>query len=306
MPVYPGARIPGDGPVAPSSPSSRDGPVPLFFYLFSLRADPDRIMPVEVEKMHSFRGHLLAAFLGVVTFVPASAQFGQLSRSIEILKSDVQLSSIAESQIKTVTDARRALLESIENQQKTATANQESAAATPAVLRAAEVTKAAQEVVDRAQVTPQVTVAQRSKLESAILGFQQSAEKERDFYSRLATALTVAGLLLALGAGIASFMSWSKAAGIASIVVGAVIAAPKAFPVNERAEFNRILSAQSYSLLQETRLQLSMTEVEYNSTLKRLSLLGQYATDKFPTNGNSTQAVQDLLKDLRAAQTPKM
>ena len=97
-----------------------------------------------------------------------------------------------------------------------------------------------------------------------------------------------------------------KAAGIASIVVGAVIAAPKAFPVNERAEFNRILSAQSYSLLQETRLQLSMTEVEYNSTLKRLSLLGQYATDKFPTNGNSTQAVQDLLKDLRAAQTPKM
>src|SRR5205085_8660123 len=95
----------------------------------------------------------------------------------------------------------------------------------------------------------------------------------------------------------------TRTAGVLSLVVGALVSVPKLIPVSERAEYYRVLSVQSLNLLVESQLQIDTTVDQYNDTVRRLQILFEYEADKYPSNGNTAQVTQDLIRDLQAAKT---
>jgi hypothetical protein len=201
-----------------------------------------------------------------------------------------------------VSAAQRVLLDAIESTQS---AKEPGGSATaPAVIKATETAKVAQETILQTTRPADVSQENRKKLDVAIFDFRQEVEKEAVYYGRLYTAFTIGGLVFALVAALSNFMNWTRAAGIASILASAVIAAPKVLPFDKWADFYRAISIQSYGLLQEERLQLNMNELDYASFAKRHSLLVKALPANYPSNVEASKEIESLVRNLQASRNP--
>jgi len=216
--------------------------------------------------------------------------------------------------VRDLSQARRSVLVAHEEVQKATEKVQENSQDSAAQKAAADAQKALEEAQKQVQQATQevaaspeqkivVAAAQVERLQEQLESFRNHNETQRSFNSKLAVAFIVAGIVLALVTSICSFFGLMKTAGVLSLVVGALVSIPKVIPVNERAEYYRVLSSQSYNLLLESRLQIDTTVDQYNDSVRRLQILFTYETEKYPASGNTAQVTQELIRDLQAAKT---
>ena len=136
-----------------------------------------------------------------------------------------------------------------------------------------------------------------------LTNYRDKAQSNMQYYTTLSTAILIGGIVLAAATAIASFLRASILAGILSIIVSAMLTVPKLFPISERAEYYRVLFAQSSSLVVQNQLKLHPTIADYNAIARSLQVLSDYEINKFPA-GNISDNTQQLIKDLEVNKTP--
>ena len=240
------------------------------------------------------------SFRRVLVFV------GSLGTCVTILSWNLQakqfqdIQKVLGDQLRAVRAADNLVVEaarSVESVQQKAV--EQAPAATKAALDAAqERVDAAQQEVKKAAI---VESGQLKLLENELERFNGRMRGSASVYATLTVVMVLAGLLFSLAAAIASFLSWPKTAGVLSLIVAAIIGAPKALPFAERAAFYRILEAQSGSALTECRLRLSTTVDDYALSVHQLTVLNVYAGEKYPAGADIAGATSALMNDLKVA-----
>jgi hypothetical protein len=150
------------------------------------------------------------------------------------------------------------------------------------------------------QPPPVVSEGEKAALLAKVNDFQTYATGEKGKYSMLAAAALIAAALLGLVGSIASFLSWSKLGGVASLTAVAVIGFFNAYPVSPLADFYRSLATQATALKVDCDLKEPFTLEAYDSAAAQLKLLYLYEGDKRPKWGSSETVSQDLAGQLQA------
>lgn len=148
-----------------------------------------------------------------------------------------------------------------------------------------------------------VDPAQKTKLETEISSFVDRTTRGRDRYTFLATTTVIIAAVLALVGGILSFLSFNKPAGIVSLVVAAVVAAPSIYPLAPLASFYRVLAAQGSALKLDCELRDQMTVQDFDSARQQLLLLILNEGQNRPQIGNAKDISEDLSKQLQVLRT---
>jgi len=219
--------------------------------------------------------------------------------------------------VKDLGQAQRMVLIAHEQVQQTSEKVQTNNTDPAAIKAAADAQKALEDAQKQAEQAAQKVAAspdqktpapdaQVKVLQDQLKVFRDHNEAQRSFNNKLALMFIVSGIVLAFVTSACSFLKFTKVAGILSILAGSLVSVPKVVPVNERAEYYRVLSVQSYNLLLESQLEINPTLDEYNDTVRRLKILLDYEADKYPSSANVAQTTQDLVQDLQAAKTTAM
>ena len=158
-------------------------------------------------------------------------------------------------------------------------------------------------VAQPAETVNIVSADQKSMLSLEIDKFVVQVTKQRDRYTSLATVGVIIGAILALVGSILSFLNYNKPAGIVSLVVAAVISAPSIYPLAPLASFYRALSAQGSALQVDCRLRNPMTESEFESEGKQLTVLIVFEGQNRPQIGNAKDVSEELSKQLQVLRT---
>jgi hypothetical protein len=158
-------------------------------------------------------------------------------------------------------------------------------------------------VAPPAQTVNVVSADQKSMLSLEIDKFVVQVTKQRDRYTSLATAGALIGAILAVVGSILSFLKYNKPAGIVSLVVAAVVSVPSIYPLAPLASFYRALSAQGSALQVDCRLRNPMTESEFESEGKQLTVLIVFEGQNRPQIGNAKDASEELSKQLQVLRT---
>ncbi len=114
-------------------------------------------------------------------------------------------------------------------------------------------------------------------------------------------SLTIAGILLALGASVTGFLKKAVIAGVLSLLAAAVGGIPKALAVDQRADYYQTLSQSASSLALDLQFDLLITEDDYNEYVHRLQVL---ITRSTPEATKSRQAAEDMVAELQAVKLP--
>jgi hypothetical protein len=159
---------------------------------------------------------------------------------------------------------------------------------------------AAQNTAKQLQSDP-VTEQQWGRIRTVLREFKDRFAKSMNQYSTLATSLVLTGIVLGLVSAVAGLGKKSIVAGVVSILVTGVISVPKVFPINERAAYYRALFNQSSALLLQTQLRLNPTVADYNDFVKKISLLSDYETTKFPAGGDVATNTEIMIKEIETS-----
>ena len=148
-----------------------------------------------------------------------------------------------------------------------------------------------------------VSASEKVALLAKVNDFQTYAAGENSKYSMLTAGSLIATALFGLVGSIASFLSWNKLGGVASLVAVAVIGFFNAYPVSPLADFYRSLASQATALKVDCDLKEPFTLEAYDSAVAQLKLLYLYEGDKRPKWGSSDAVGQDLAGQLQALRT---
>lgn len=150
------------------------------------------------------------------------------------------------------------------------------------------------------QPEPQlVNPDQKVFLLGKIRTFAEHVKSNEILYTSWALGLVIAAAILALGGAILSFARRHVIAGIASLIVTAIIGFSNVYPLNALSDFYRGLEAQTSALQVECELKQPFTVDSYNSEANQLQLLYLYEGSKRPSLGNYKVPLQNLTNELQ-------
>jgi hypothetical protein len=139
------------------------------------------------------------------------------------------------------------------------------------------------------------------ELEDTIDQIQFQASKDASASNRLYLEITVAGIILALGASVAGFLKKSVIAGVLSLCAGAVGGTPKAVGLDGNGDFYQQLYDGASSLASDLKFDVGVTLQDYNGYVIRMKALQAHSA---PGASKSREAATDLMNELLAAKTP--
>lgn len=151
-----------------------------------------------------------------------------------------------------------------------------------------------------------VSAAQKAFLLSKISEFVDHANSEDSLFTRWAVGLIIAAGTLALIGAILSFARKHIIAGVAGLIVTAIIGFANAYPLNALSDFYRELAAQATALKVECELKEPLTADFYNSEATQLKLLYLSEGSKRPGLGNYKSAAattQKLITEMATVKT---
>jgi hypothetical protein len=159
---------------------------------------------------------------------------------------------------------------------------------------------AAQNIAKQLQ-SDAVTEQQWVQIRTVLQEFKDRFAKSMNQYSTLATSLVLTGFVLGVISALAGLSKKSRVAGVVSILVTIVIGVPKVFPINERAAYYRALFNQSSGLLLQAQLRLNPTVADYNDFVKKIGVLSDYETTKFPAGGDVATNTENMIKEIETS-----
>lgn len=174
---------------------------------------------------------------------------------------------------------------------------QQKAAEVPAI-KPAEVT-AVPAPENPAKQIEVVSEPQRQELIAKIKQFADETKKSQSSFYGLALTLVILGVLLALCASVLGFVKMARAAGVVSLVVAAVVAFPKAYPIPALADFYSSLATQALALETDCELKSPMTVDEYKASAAQLKTLILYEAQNKPGFGEASAATDTLAKQMQ-------
>lgn len=195
--------------------------------------------------------------------------------------------NVLRAQAKAETDTSPAAKANLQNAEQQVTVAQNDAAA-------------AQNRANQLQSDP-VTEQQWGQIRAVLQEFKERFAKSMNQYSTLATYLVIAAIVLGLVSAVAGLGKKSILAGVVSILVTSVVSVPKLFPINERAAYYRALFNQSSALLLQAQLRLKPTVADYNDFARKIGVLSDYETAKFPAGGDVATNTENLIKEIETS-----
>jgi hypothetical protein len=258
-----------------------------------------------------------ASFLTVPHLLAGAGAVALMQFKMTVPLAEIHRTQAEETAVRDLGQARRSVLlahEQVQQAVEKAQTDSNDAAAQKAAADAQksleEAQKQAQDAAQKVAATPDQKAAapdaRVKALQEQLKAFHDHNDARRRFNSNLALAFILSGIALAFVTSVCSFLSLTKTAGVISLLAGALVSVPKVIPVNERADYYRVLSVQSYNLLLESELQVPPTVDQYNDTVRRLKLLHEYEAEKFPSSSNVAETTRDLVQDLEAAKTTEV
>jgi hypothetical protein len=193
-------------------------------------------------------------------------------------------------------------VEAVAEAQRQQAATVKAAGENPSPAESATIAKVASEVVTARETLAQVAEVDPKIAADLLAEIDRTYELNRSLAHRYDLVLTVVaggGIVLSLLAGISNFMSWPKVAGILSLIVAAVVAAPKALPFEANRTLYRTLSAESYGLMVETRYSIDRSPATYKEHVRRLGTLQRYAESP-PDAPDLDTVIRSLQTDLKS------
>jgi len=148
-----------------------------------------------------------------------------------------------------------------------------------------------------------VSGGEKTVLLHQIAEFANHARSEEVLFTRLAIGFIAGAAFLALIGAILSFARQHIAAGIAGLVVTAVISFSNAYPLNALSDFYRGLAGQAAALQIDCELRQPFTVDFYNSAADQLKLLYLYEGSKRPSFANYRVPMQNLTEELQNVKT---
>jgi hypothetical protein len=143
--------------------------------------------------------------------------------------------------------------------------------------------------------------AKVKELEEAVDELQLQASKDANSTNSLYLEITIAGILLALGASVAGFLKKSVIAGVLSLCAGTAGGAPKAIGLDGTGDFYQQLYDGASSLASDVKFDVLVTLQDYNGYVTRLKALQAHSA---PGASKSRDAAKALMNELLAAKTP--
>ena len=128
--------------------------------------------------------------------------------------------------------------------------------------------------------------------------FDTASARVASIYADVSIGVVLGSILIGLAASIAGFCEASKLAGVLSIFAAAVLGVGSALPINQNADFYRLLSAQSHALLSDAELHPTMTTIDYAKFRDGLRTLILFEGERFPSRSGTQQATQELIAQL--------
>lgn len=236
-------------------------------------------------------GHVCVAQVSRMVLRPiqVSPQVVEAQQRVTVARTDlIRAREIAaQAQVKAETDKSPTAQADAQNAQQQVAAAQEKAAA-------------AQATAKQLQSDP-VTEQQWGQLRIVLQEARDRFARSMNEYSSLATGLVLAGIVLGVISAIAGLGKKAMLAGVVSILVTGVIGVPKVFPINERASYYRALFNQSSALLLQAQLRLNPTVADYNDFVKKIGVLSDYETNKFPAGGDVATNTENMIKEIETA-----
>ena len=165
---------------------------------------------------------------------------------------------------------------------------------------AAEAKEAASKVLARPE-SPTAPADKVRELKDTVNQIKLQASQDAKASANTFRGLTLAGILLALGASVTGFLKKAVIAGVLSLFAAAVGAVPKALAIDERADYYQTLYQNASSLAFDLQFDLSISLDDYNEYLHRLQVL---VTRAAPEAAKSRQAAADMVSELQAVKTP--
>lgn len=211
-----------------------------------------------------------------------------------------------------ISDATKAITTALQQQQKAVAAVVETQQRQSDVVKAAgdspnaeqksEIARAATAVVSARETLGQVATIDPKVAAEFLAEVDKTYESNRRSahdYDLVLTLIAIGGIVLSLFAGICNFMSWPKVAGVLSLIVTAVIAAPKALSFEADRSLYRVLSSESYGLLVETRYDPDRSPAAYKERIRKLATLQRYSES--PASGGDIEtAIKSLQTELKS------
>jgi len=158
-------------------------------------------------------------------------------------------------------------------------------------------------VAPSVQAKPElVSDGNRELLLKKIGDFVDHTQYYESLYGRWALGLIIGAAVLALTGAIFSFARQHIVAGIAGLIVTAMISFSNAYPLNALADFYRGLYSQASSLQVDCQLKQPFTVDSYNSAANQLKLL-YVAEGQRPGFGNYKIQTRDLQTELQSVKT---
>ena len=235
--------------------------------------------------------------------------FGQAPNRIARL-SAIYVNPAAKEATEDLAAKRKIVIQAQQNLDKVLAQTQSSpaAAADPVVTEARK--KVEEAATEAKQATAKVLAQPGSpaapadkvkELKDAVNLLKLQASKDARSSGTAFLALTIAGILLALGASMTGFLKKAVIAGVLSLCAAAVGGIPKALAVDQRADYYQTLSQSASSLALDLQFDLVITEDDYNEYLHRMQVL---VTRSAPEAAKSRQAAEDMISELQAVKLP--
>ena len=143
---------------------------------------------------------------------------------------------------------------------------------------------------------PQNYLQNKQDLESDIAQFSEQYQKLHRANWRLNAILILLGLVLSASVTVAGMFNQGIMAALLGVAIAFLIGIQNAFPMSDKAEFYRVIVAESQNMLLELKHTID-TKEEFEIVVLNFQTLRKHAAAGLP-RGQGMEAVRNMYKEL--------